>query len=133
MLHMAVLRSPMAHAKLTRVDVTPALQQPGVIAAYSGRDFADEQGSLPCAWPVTADMKLPAHPPLAVEEVRYVGDAVAVVIARDRYAAADALEAIEVDYEPLPAVVDMEVALADGAPLVHSDLGTNRCFTWPFT
>jgi carbon-monoxide dehydrogenase large subunit len=133
MLHMALLRSPMAHAKLTRVDVTPALEQPGVIAAYSGRDFADEQGSLPCAWPVTPDMKLPAHPPLAVDEVRYVGDAVAVVVARDRYAAADALEAIEVDYEPLPAVVGMEAALADDAPLVHSDLGTNRCYTWPFT
>jgi len=132
MLHMSVLRSPMAHARITRVDVSPALQQPGVIAAFSGRDLADEQGSLPCAWPVTPDMKLPAHPPLAVDEVRYVGDAVAVVVARDRYAAADALEAIEVDYEPLPAVVDLEAALQDGAPLVHSDLGTNKCFTWPF-
>src|SRR4051794_39443746 len=132
MLHLAVLRSPMAHAKIKRVDVSPALKQPGVIAAFSGADFAEEQGSLPCAWPVTEDMKLPAHPPLAVDEVRYVGDAVAVVVARDRYAAADALEAIEVDYEPLPAVVDMETALQDKV-LVHSDLGTNRCFTWPFT
>jgi aerobic carbon-monoxide dehydrogenase large subunit len=132
MLHMAVLRSPMAHAKVTRVDVSPALQRPGVIAAFSGADFGDEQGSLPCAWPVTEDMKLPAHPPLAVDEVRYVGDAVAVVVARDRYAAADALEAIEVEYAPLPAVVDMETALQDKV-LVHSDLGTNRCFTWPFT
>jgi len=132
MVHLAFLRSPMAHAKVKRVDVSPALKQPGVIAAFSGADFADEQGSLPCAWPVTEDMKLPAHPPLAVDEVRYVGDAVAVVVARDRYAAADALEAIEVDYEPLPAVVDMETALQDKV-LVHSDLGTNRCFTWPFT
>ena len=132
MLHLAILRSPMAHAKIKRVDVSPALQQPGVIAAFSGADFAEEQGSLPCAWPVTEDMKLPAHPPLATDEVRYVGDAVAVVIARDRYAAADALEAIEVDYEPLPAVVDMETALQDKV-LVHSELGTNRCFTWPFT
>jgi carbon-monoxide dehydrogenase large subunit len=132
MLHMAVLRSPMAHAKVKRVDVSPALQRPGVVAAFSGADFAEEQGSLPCAWPVTEDMKLPAHPPLAVDEVRYVGDAVAVVVARDRYAAADALEAIEVDYEPLPAVVDMETALEDKV-LVHSELGTNRCFTWPFT
>src|SRR2546423_11732103 len=64
MLQMAVLRSPMAHARLTRVDVAPALQVPGVIAAFSGRDLADEQGSLPCAWPVTADMKHPPHPPL---------------------------------------------------------------------
>jgi carbon-monoxide dehydrogenase large subunit len=132
MLHIAVLRSPMAHAKVKRVDVSPALQRPGVVAAFSGADFADEQGSLPCAWPVTPDMKLPAHPPLAVDEVRYVGDAVAVVVARDRYAAADALEAIEVDYEPLPAVVDMEEALQDKV-LVHSDLGTNKSFTWPFT
>ena len=131
MLHLAVLRSPMAHAKIKRVDVSPALQQPGVIAAFSGADFADEQGALPCAWPVTEDMKLPAHPPLAVDEVRYVGDAVAVVVARDSYAAADALEAIVVDYEPLPAVVDMETALQDKV-LVHSELGTNRCFTWPF-
>jgi carbon-monoxide dehydrogenase large subunit len=133
MLHMTVLRSPMAHARIKSVNVAPALERPGVIAAFSGRDFADEQGSLPCAWPVTPDMKLPAHPPLATEEVRYVGDAVAVVVARDRYAAADALEAIEVDYEPLPAVVDMEQALADGSPLVHEELGTNKCFTWPFT
>jgi carbon-monoxide dehydrogenase large subunit len=131
MVHMAVLRSPMAHAKVTRVDVAPARERPGVIAAFSGADLAEEQGSLPCAWPVTADMKQPAHPPLAVDEVRYVGDAVAVLVARDRYAAADALEAIEVDYEPLPAVVDMEVALQDEV-LVHADVGTNRCFTWPF-
>jgi carbon-monoxide dehydrogenase large subunit len=122
----------MAHAKVTRVDVAPALQRPGVVAAFSGADFAAEQGSLPCAWPVTPDMKLPAHPPLAVDEVRYVGDAVAVVVARDRYAAADALEAIEVDYEPLPAVVDMEEAVKDKV-LVHSELGTNKSFTWPFT
>src|SRR3954453_20198265 len=131
MLHLAILRSPMAHAKIKRVDVSPALKQPGVIAAFSGADFGDEQGSLPCAWPVTEDMKQPAHPPIAVDEVRYVGDAVAVVIARDRYAAADALEAIDVDYEPLPAVVDMEEALTDKV-LVHSDVGTNKCFTWPF-
>src|SRR3954463_9837218 len=131
MLHLAILRSPMAHAKITRVDVSPALKKPGVIAAFSGADFADEQGSLPCAWPVTEDMKLPAHPPIAVDEVRYVGDAVAVVVARDRYAAADALEAIEVDYEPLPAVLDLEAALAEDSPLVHSDKGTNRCYVWP--
>jgi carbon-monoxide dehydrogenase large subunit len=131
MLHLAILRSPMAHGKIRKIDVSPALQRSGVIAAFSGKDFADEQGSLPCAWPVTADMKQPAHPPLAVDEVRYVGDAVAVVVARDRYAAADALEAIEIDYEPLPAVVNMEEALTD-KNLVHSDLGTNKCFTWPF-
>jgi len=131
MLHMALLRSPMAHARITRVDVTAAREQPGVIAAFTGAELANELGSLPCAWPVTPDMVAPEHHPLAVDEVRYVGDAVAVVVARDRYGAIDALEAIEVDYEPLPAVVDMEEALKDEV-LVHAGKGTNRCYVWPF-
>ena len=129
--HLAVLRSPMAHARITRVDVSPALERPGVLAAFSGSDLADELGILPCAWPVTPDMVHPDHHPLATDEVRYVGDAVAVVVARSRYEAADALEAIEVDYEPLPAVLDMEEALKDEV-LVHSDKGTNKSFRWPF-
>ena len=74
----------------------------------------------------------PDHKPLAVDEVRHVGDGVAVVIARDRYSAADALEAIAVEYDQLPAVTDMEAALAEGAQLVHEDKGTNKCFVWPF-
>jgi carbon-monoxide dehydrogenase large subunit len=132
LLHLAFLRSPMAHARVERIDVSPALRRPGVVAAFSGRDLADGLGSLPCAWPVTEDMVLPAHPPLAVDEVRHAGDPVAVVVARDRYAAADALEAIEVDYEPLPPVMDLEAALAEDAPLVHADKGTNRAYVWPF-
>jgi carbon-monoxide dehydrogenase large subunit len=132
LLQFAVLRSPMAHAKISRIDVSSALEMPGVLAAFSGADLAEQLGSLPCAWPVTPDMVTPNHPPIAVDEVRYVGDAVAVVVARDRYTAADALEAVDVEYEPLPAVTDMEAALADGSPLVHSDKGTNRCFDWPF-
>ncbi|MFC5805856.1 xanthine dehydrogenase family protein molybdopterin-binding subunit [Streptomyces formicae] len=131
MLHLAILRSPMAHARIDRVDVAPALERPGVVAAFSGRDLADGLGSLPCAWPVTEDIVLPDHPPIAVDEVRYAGDPVAVVAARDRYAAADALEAVEVDYTPLEPVLDLEAALADGAPLVHADKGTNRCYVWP--
>ncbi len=132
LLHLAILRSPMAHATITRVDVSAARELPGVIAAYAGADLADELGSLPNAWPVTPDMVDPGHKPIAVDEVRYAGDAVAVVVCRDRYTATDALEAIEVDYEPLPAVVDMEAALADGSPLVHSAAGTNACYVWPF-
>lgn len=131
LLHLAVLRSPMAHARIDRVDVSPALRQPGVIAAFSGRDLAGRMGSLPCAWPVTEDIVLPEHPPIAVDEVRYAGDPVAVVVARERYAAADALETIEVDYTPLPPVLDLEAALVEGAPLVHADKGTNRCYDWP--
>jgi aerobic carbon-monoxide dehydrogenase large subunit len=130
MLHMAFLRSPYAHARITSVDVSAAKELPGVIAAFSGADFADEQGSLPCAWPVTEDIVLPNHPPMAVDEVRYVGEAVAVVVARDRYAAADAVEAIEVDYEPLPPVLDMRTALDVGSPKVHE--AGNKSFEWPF-
>ena len=133
LLHMAVLRSPMAHARIISVDVSAALEMPGVIAAYSGRDLADVMGpSMPCAWPVTPDMVSPVHTPLAIDEVKYSGDGVAVVIARDRYAAADALEAIAVEYDQLPAVVNMEEALKQGAPLVHSDKGTNQCFLFDF-
>ena len=133
LLHMTVLRSPMAHARIVSVDVSAALEMPGVIAAYSGADLADVMGAtMPCAWPVTPDMVHPVHTPLATDEVRYVGDGVAVVIARDRYAAADALEAIAVEYDQLEAVVDMEAALAEGSPLVHSDKGTNECFVFDF-
>jgi aerobic carbon-monoxide dehydrogenase large subunit len=119
MLHIAFLRSPYAHARITSVDVSAARSEPGVIAAYSGADFAAEQGSLPLAWPVTPDIVIPPHPPMAVDEVRYVGEAVACVVARDRYAAADALAAIEVDYEQLPPVLDMRTALDEASPKVH--------------
>ncbi|GAA3758546.1 carbon-monoxide dehydrogenase large subunit [Spinactinospora alkalitolerans] len=132
-LHVAFLRSPFAHARITNVDVSAAREQPGVVAAFTGADFAGEQGSLPCAWPVTDDIVVPDHPPMAVEEVRYVGEAVACVVARDAYAAADALEAIEVDFDPMPVVLDMEEAVAEGADLVHASAGTNKSFTWPFS
>ncbi|MFI6345528.1 xanthine dehydrogenase family protein molybdopterin-binding subunit [Streptomyces sp. NPDC050560] len=131
MLHMALVRSPVPHARVDRVDVSAALGEPGVIAAFTGRDLAEGLGSLPCAWPVTEDIVLPDHPPLAVDEVRYAGEPVAVVVARDRYAAADALEAVEVDYTPLDPVLDLEAALDDGAPLVHAGHGTNRSYLWP--
>ncbi len=130
LVHVAYLRSPMAHATITSVDVSAARGAPGVIAAFSGADFAAEQGSLPCAWPVTPDIVIPAHPPMATDEVRYVGEIVACVVARDRYAAADALELIDVEYEPRPAVLDMEAALAEGSPKVHE--AGNKSFVWPF-
>src|SRR5215469_289099 len=130
MLHMAFVRSPFAHAKITGVDLSGARGMPGVVAAFSGTDFAAEQGSLPCAWPVTEDIVIPAHPPMAVDEVRYVGEAVAVVVARDRYAAADAAAAVDVDYEPLPPVLDMREALKDGSPKVHE--AGNKSYEWTF-
>ena len=130
MLHMAFLRSPYAHARITSVDVSAARGLPGVVAAFSGADFAEEQGSLPCAWPVTPDIIIPSHPPMATEEVRYVGEAVAVVVARDRYTAADALASIDVSYEPLEPVLDMRTALDESSPKVH-DTG-NKSYEWVF-
>ena len=132
MVHLAILRSPYAHARITSVNTAPALELPGVIAAFSGQDVAETQGVLACAWPVTEDMVAPTYTPLAVSEVRHVGEPVAVVVARDRATAADALDAIEVDYEPLPVVLDLEGALAADSQLVHADKGTNKCYTWVF-
>ncbi|MFI6710484.1 xanthine dehydrogenase family protein molybdopterin-binding subunit [Nonomuraea sp. NPDC050478] len=119
MLHVAFLRSPMAHARITGVDVSAARELPGVVAVFAGQDVAGEQGSLPCAWPVSDDIVIPEHPPMAVTEVRYTGEIVACVVATDRFKAADALEAIEVDYEPLPPVIDLEAALSPDSPKVH--------------
>lgn len=132
MLHVALLRSPFAHARITNIDVSGALEQPGVVAAYTGEDLAEEWAAgIPCAWQVTEDLTVPDHWPIARGEVKYAGDAVAVVVATDRYKAQDALEHIDVDYEPLDVVTNMEEAMKEGSPLVHEDLGTNESFTWP--
>ena len=95
MQHLAILRSPVAHARITGVDTAAARSMPGVVAAFTGADLAAEQGSLPCAWPITEDMKAPPAPSLAVDTVNFAGEAVAVVVARSAYEAHDALEAIE--------------------------------------
>jgi aerobic carbon-monoxide dehydrogenase large subunit len=132
LLHLALVRSPMAHARVTDVDVSAALEQPGVVAAYTGADLVDHwSGGLPCAWPVSEDMRTPVHLPLATDEVRYVGDAVAVVVATSRALAVDAAESVDVSYEPLPVVTDMEAALADGTDLADTSLDSNECFVWP--
>ncbi|HEV3380147.1 MAG TPA: xanthine dehydrogenase family protein molybdopterin-binding subunit [Trebonia sp.] len=128
--HVAFLRSPSAHARILSVNVDEARNAPGVYAAYSGADFAAEQGSLPCAWPVTEDIVIPEHPPMATDTVRYGGEIVAAVVARDRYAAADALELIDIEYESLEPVLDMEAALRPGSPKVHE--AGNKSFTWTF-
>ena len=129
-LHLAFVRSPYAHAAIRSVDLKDALGYPGVVAAYSGGDLRDAwAGGLPCAWPVTTDMKAPLHLPLAVEQAAYAGDAVAVVVARSGYEAVDAAAAVVVDYDPLPAVIDLEAARSD-ATLVHPSLGTNISYVW---
>ena len=132
MLHLAVVRSPVAHAKITAIDVSAAQEAPGVIAVFTGRDLAEEQGSIPCAWPVTPDMVNPGHPSIAVDEVNHVGEAVAVIVARSRTAAADALELVDIDYDVLPPVLDMEEAVAEGAQLTHDHLESNTSYHFVF-
>jgi len=132
-LHVKIVRSPFAHARIRSIDTSAATAMPGVVAVLTGADLASEwQTPLPCAWPVTPDMKNPPHWPLAVDEVRHAGEAVAAVVAETRAGARDAMEAIEIDYEPLPAALDLEQALSDEA-LVHGDLGTNTSYTWSLT
>jgi len=128
-LHMAILRSPVAHARIAKLDVSGALSRPHVVAAYSAKELGDLNGSIPCVWPVTDDIFMPGFPALAVDKVRHVGDCVAVVLATDASAAVDALEAIDVEYDTLPAVIDMEAALAPGSALVHED-GSNSCYVY---
>ncbi|MEU4519767.1 molybdopterin cofactor-binding domain-containing protein [Amycolatopsis sp. NPDC024027] len=133
LLHMAVLRSPFAHAKIVSIDTSAAKSAPGVIAVYTAKDL-DPDGSIgmPCAWPITPDMKAPRRPVLASDTVNFAGEGVAVVVARSSAEAHDALEEIDVEYDELPVVLDMEAAIADGAPLVHEDLGTNTSAVWKF-
>jgi aerobic carbon-monoxide dehydrogenase large subunit len=131
MVHLHLVRSPYAHARIVNVDVTPALAHAGVVGAWSGADLVDEwHGSLPCAWLPTEDTNAPEHKPIAVDKALYAGDAVAVVAAMSRGAAEDAAELVEVEYEPLPTVVEADAALEADAPLVHEQFGTNRCYTW---
>ncbi len=132
MLHAALLRSPIAHARIANIDTEAARSMPGVIAVYTGADLAEEQGSLPNAWQITPDMKAPAAPSLAVDTVQFSGEAVAMVIARSAAEARDASEAIDVDYDDLPVVLDLAAAAQDGADLVHPDLGTNVSAVWVF-
>jgi len=134
MLWMSVVRSPFANARIRSVDLSKARVMDGVVAAFSGKDLAgDWAAPMLMAWPVTEDIKNPPHWPLTQDIARYQGDGVAVVVAESRAAAADAAEAVEVDYEPLDPAVDMEAAIADGAPLVHEDIGTNKSYTWTLT
>ena len=129
-LHLAVLRSPYAHARIKSIDVSDAAAMPGVVAVYTGKDLhATWAAPMPCAWPVTPDMKNPAHYPLALDKACYVGDGVAAVLATSDAAARDALDAIDVVYEPLKAVADLEEALTDKT-IIHESIGTNKSYTW---
>jgi carbon-monoxide dehydrogenase large subunit len=124
-----IVRSPYAHARILSVKTDMARNAPGVVAVYTGQDLASAGGVVPTCW-LLPNLKTPAHPILAKEVVRHVGDGVAVVVAEDRYQARDAADLVEVDYEPLPAVADARQAVAAGAPLVHEDAPGNLAFDW---
>ncbi|MGH9230309.1 MAG: xanthine dehydrogenase family protein molybdopterin-binding subunit [Acidimicrobiales bacterium] len=129
-LWLGMVRSPFAHARLGNVDASAALAIPGVRHVFTGADLRDGwAAAMPCAWPVTDDMKTADHWPVAVDKACYVGDIVAVVVADSRYAAVDGVDAVEVDYDPLEAVVDIEDAAGDRV-VIHEGLGTNRSYTW---
>ncbi len=125
MAHLAFVRSPHASATITSIDMTAAKSAPGVVAVYSGADLADMMGVLVCAYTITPEQKAPTHTPLAIDRVSFAGEAVAVVAARSYLEARDAADMVDVDYSELPVVLDMEAAVAEGADLVHPDLGTN--------
>jgi aerobic carbon-monoxide dehydrogenase large subunit len=140
MLWIGIVRSPFAHARITSVELSRAREMPGVIAAFSGEDLAGEWAAgLPCAWPIanrsfpdptTDDPRAPDHWPVAKDKARHAGDPVAVIVAESRALAADAVEAVEVDYDPLEPVLDLEDALKPEAAVVHEDFEDNQCYTW---
>jgi carbon-monoxide dehydrogenase large subunit len=124
MLHMAVVRSQMPHADIAGIDAAAAAAMPGVTAVLTADDLEFAAG-VPCASNPTGDMVHPVRWPLAKGRVRHVGEPIAVVLAADRYAARDAADAVVVDYAELPAVTDVDAALADGAQKVHEELDSN--------
>lgn len=129
MLHMAIVRSPHAHARIVAIDTEAARRTPGVAGVFTARDL--DLNPIPCAWLIPdSDLKTPDHPALAADRVRCVGDAVAIVLAENRYAAQDGADLVEVDYELLEAVVNPEAAAADGAPQLFDDVPRNLAFRW---
>jgi aerobic carbon-monoxide dehydrogenase large subunit len=130
MLHAAILRSPFGHAKIKSINTAKAQAVPGVVAVFTGQDFKDTP-ALPYAWQaagVTNNVNSPRA--LEIDKVTHTGQGVAVVVAEDRYTAEDALSLIEVDWEPLPAVVDAEKATQPGAPQLHENAPNNIAFDW---
>ena len=135
MVYMSVVRSPYGHARIKRIDTKKAAAMPGVLGVFTGQQMKDAGfGPIPCAWVVPgSETKTPPYPPMAIDTVRYAGNAVAIVVAADRYQARDAADAVDVDYEPLPVVVDAFKATQPKAPQLHGDVPNNVCFHWHVT
>ena len=109
-LHMAMVRSPFAHAKITNIETSEAEQAPNVVAVFTGAELAETQGALITAWAITTDQVTPAHPPLPADRVTFAGEIVAVVVARSAAEARDAAELVDVSYDELPAALDLKEA-----------------------
>ena len=129
------IRSPHAHAKVKRIDLAAAMKMPGVVGILTGQQIVDDKvGNLICGWAITSKdgtpMKMGAWPAMAPETVRFVGQAVAVVIAETKNQAKDAAEAVVVDYEELPAVADIRSAIKPGAPQLHPEAPGNVIYDW---
>ncbi|MCI0825427.1 MAG: xanthine dehydrogenase family protein molybdopterin-binding subunit, partial [Chloroflexi bacterium] len=126
LVHAAILRSIHAHARIRSIDTSAAKSAPGVLAVFTGADTDGVLNPIPCAWVVPdSDVKTVDYPPMAKDVVRHVGEPVAVVVAEDRYQAEDAMELIDVDYEPLPVIINPEAAMQPGAVQVHEDAPNN--------
>ena len=135
MTYATIVRSHLAHAKILSLDTSACEAAPGVVAVFTGKDIeAAEIGGVPCGWQVDFKngdtMKEPPHPLLVADKVRFMGDAVAIVIAETSAQAKDGAELIQVDYQELEAVVEGPQALVEGAPLVHDDVPSNTCYDW---
>ncbi len=126
-LHVALLRSPYAHAKINSIDVTAAKNAPGVVAVYTGEDIDGKVGYLPCA-AALPELKVPKFSVLAQNKVIFVGHAVAAVVANNKYQARDAIDMIEIDYDPLDVVTDPEKSAKPDCPVIHEEFGTNIAF-----
>ena len=129
------VRSEVAHGRIRSIDTAAAAASPGVVHVFTATDFA-AVGGLPCGWQVTdrfgKPMQEPKHPVLADGKVRHVGDPIAMIVAESLEAARDAAEALAIDIEELPPVLDMKAALAEGAVKVHDELSSNLCYDWGF-
>src|SRR3954451_10553980 len=131
MLHLAMVRSPFAHATITSMEAAEAKASTNVVDVLTGSDFGDELGAIINAWPITPDQVTPTHSPMPADRVAFAGEIVAVVVARSAAEARDAAELVDVEYEELPAALDLKEAAADTV-LAHPDLGTNKSALWVF-
>ncbi len=129
-LHCTFLRSDYAHADIKSIDTEAAENLSGVVKVITGSDIAGKVGSIPCAAEIEG-LKVPDHPALAVGRVRFVGEPIAAVVATDPYVARDALDLIEVEYDELPAVVDLDAAIESDSTVIYDEFDDNIAFTMP--